>query len=86
MFAHHCTIVGFVLGEIKLAIALQLLGGVKYLDVSLFFEVSLNHTHKIFTINGGKYCGNDDEMNAVALQFFNALCEFVNCCIGAMNG
>jgi hypothetical protein len=45
--AHHDSTGGFVLGKVKLAITLCILGGASYLDVSLFFEVSFNHAHNI---------------------------------------
>ena len=48
MFVHYSTTGGYVLGKIKLAIALQVLGGATHLDCSLLFEVSFNHAHKIF--------------------------------------
>ncbi len=100
ILAHHNSTGGFISGEIKLAIALRVLGGATYLDCALFFEVSFNHCHKLFKevvcnwlchplfypIDGIKYCLNDDEMNSVALQFSNSSRGVVNGCIGALDG
>ena len=98
--AHQESTGGFVSGEIKLAIALRVLGGASYLDCSLFFEVSFNHAHKIFKevienwighrsffpINGIEYCSDDAKMRAVALQFTQSSRGVINGCIGALDG
>ena len=98
--AHHESTGGFVSGEVKLAIALRILGGASYMDVSLFFEVSFNHAHKIFKdvvqdwirhpsfgpIKGIQYCRDDAEMRAVALQFAQSSRGVINGCIGALDG
>jgi hypothetical protein len=98
--AHYDSTGGFVSGEIKLAITLRILGGATYLDCSLFFEVSFNHAHKIFkdvidnwirhplvgSINGIKYCSDDDAMSAVALQFAQSSRGIICGCIGALDG
>ena len=100
VFAHYNSMGGFVSGEIKLAITMRILGGGSYLDCALFFEVSFNHAHKIFNevvtewlchpsfnaINGIKYCRDDDEMNAVAMQFSQSSNGVINGCIGALDG
>ena len=89
-----------VSGKIKLAITMRILGGGSYLDCALYFEVSFNHAHKIFhevinnwirhpsfyPINGIEYCRNNDEMNAVALQFSQSSRGIICGCIGALDG
>ncbi len=50
MFAHHSTTGGFVSGEIKHALTLQVLGGAMYLDCALILRwdsMSFNHAHKM---------------------------------------
>ena len=100
ILAHYNSTGCFVSGEIKLAVTLRVLGGASYLDCALFFEVSFNHAHKIFKdvvnnwlchplfypINGVKYCGDDAEMSAVALQFSQSSHVVINGCIGALDG
>lgn len=78
---------------------MRVLGGASYLDVSLFFEVSFNLSHKIFKevinnwichdefypINGIEYCEDDAKVCAVALQFSQSSRKEINGCIGALD-
>ena len=100
LIAHHESTGGFVSGEIKVAITMRVLGGASYLEAALFFEVSFNHSHKIFKevinnwirhdkfypINGIEYCENDAKMQAVALQFSQSSRGVIIGCIGALDG
>ncbi len=45
--AHANSTSGMISGEIKLAMTLRILGGGSYLDISMLFESSFNHAHKI---------------------------------------
>jgi hypothetical protein len=91
---------GILSGEIKLGLILRMLGGGSYMDIALVFDISFNHSHKIFRqvlnqwilhdsfypINGVEYCSNEDKMKAVALQFSASSGGVINGCIGAIDG
>jgi hypothetical protein len=91
---------GILSGEIRLCLLLRMLGGGSYMDISLVFDVSFNHSHKIFRqvlnnwilhksfypINGVEYCNNEEKMSAVALQFSATSGGVINGCIGAIDG
>jgi hypothetical protein len=85
-FAHAQSTGGVIVGEVKLASTLRILGGGTYMDMAIVLDTSFNHIHKIFkyvvsewlshksfyNINGIDYCCNDDKMAEVALQFSRA--------------
>ncbi len=93
---HDSSTGGMICGEIKLALALRVLGGGTYMDMAMVFDISFNHAHKIFKevircwlthdvfmpINGVEYCNDDARMNKVALGFSNASHGVMNGCIG----
>lgn len=99
-FAHARSTGGVIVGEVKLASALRILGGGTYMDMALVFDMSFNHQHKIFkyvvsewlshksfyNISGVEYCCDDDKMKEVALQFSQASQGVINGCIGALDG
>ena len=100
VYAHEHSTGGFISGQVKLAITLRILGGGSYLDLTLLFESSFNHTHKIVRyvvqnwllrksfhpINGVDYCRDKQQLQAVALQFSQASRGVINGCIGALDG
>ena len=100
MRAHRETTGGFICGEIKLALALRLLAGGSYLDLSLLFETGSSYAYTIFhdvledwilrnrlvNINGVDYFSNDQAMCDVALQFARSSNGTLNGCIGTIDG
>ncbi|KAL7428164.1 hypothetical protein ACHAXH_000770 [Discostella pseudostelligera] len=91
---------GFITGEVKLVITLQVLGGGSYMDIALLFGISFNHAHKIlgyviqnwlthpffYPIDGIKYCSDEQRMREVSDHFFNASQGVMSGCIGALDG
>lgn len=56
---HEYSIVGFISGEIYLAIAIQLMSGALYLDLSLLYVTSYSHIYKIIHyVNEYWICNN----------------------------
>ena len=83
MIAHKGTSGGFICGELKLAIALRILAGGSYLDVSEIFNIDADSCypilHKVtnewivlndeFEINIEDYLDDKDAMNRTAKDF-----------------
>jgi hypothetical protein len=98
--AGRSSIGDFISGEVKLAIALRLLAGGTYLDLSFIFIIGESYVHQIFfdvlnnwilddrlvKINGVNYCKDEARMQAVALDFARASGGVINGCIGALDG
>ena len=74
----------YLCGEVKLALALRMLAGGSYLDLSLIFDVYSTSTHRVLKhvvkkwinnsdavadLNGTSYLNDLDEMSRVASQF-----------------
>lgn len=99
-FAHARSTGGVIVGEVKIACTLRILGGGTYMDVALLFDTSFNHMHKIFkyvvtkwlthksfyNINGIDYCCDEEKMKEVALQFAEGSNGVISGCIGALDG
>ncbi|KAL3795074.1 hypothetical protein ACHAW5_004675 [Stephanodiscus triporus] len=88
-FAHARSTGGVIVGEVKLASALRILGGGTYMDMALVFDMSFNHQHKIFkyvvskwlshksfyNISGVNYCCDEDKMKE--LHYNSLMCRKV---------
>ena len=48
IIANECTTGEFICGEIKLAMALHVLGGSSPLDMAVLFDTSFSNAYKIF--------------------------------------
>ena len=98
--AHKGSCGGFVCGKVKLAIALRILGGGSYLDVSEIFHVLPNSCypilHKItkewivmnkeFNINIIDYLENNKKMMETAFEFGKSSGNILRNIIGALDG
>ena len=85
-------------GEVKLAMALRMLGGGSYLDMVMIFKSTFNHANKLFVdivnnwlchtsfypIDGLAYVKDEQRMAAVATQFCQSSNGVINGCIRAI--
>ena len=92
---------GYLCGEVKLALALRMLAGGSYLDLSLIFDVYSTSTHRVLKhvvknwinnsdavadLNGISYLNDVEEMSRVASQFATRSNGLFTGCIGALDG
>ena len=98
--AHTDSTGGFISGEIKLALTLRMLAGGTYLDLSLLLEVGFSYSYAIFhhvvshwindnkliNISGEDYLKDDEQMAAVATEFYRKSNELIFGSIGAVDG
>ena len=100
MIAHKETSGGFICGELKLAIALRILAGGSYLDVSEIFNIDADSCypilHKVtgewivhndeFEINIEKYLDDKKAMNRTAKDFSDVTNGCIKKIIGSLDG
>ena len=98
--AHQKSTGGMICGEVKLAVALRILGGGSYLDMAMVFKSTFNHANKLFVevvfkwlchssfypINGIEYVKDEERLATVATQFAQGSGGIINGCIGAIDG
>jgi hypothetical protein len=90
----------FIIGKVKMAFALRVLGGSSPFNMTLVFDTFFSTlckiikyvmenwlSHELFCpIDGIEYCSNDARMASVALKFFETSSGLMNGCIGALDG
>ena len=100
MRAHKATSGGFVCGEVKLAIALRILSGGSYLDVSEIFHVTPTACYKMLhkvlkewicdnrmhKIDINEYLNNKSLMDETATEFSESSDNHLKNVIGALDG
>mmetsp|Transcript_29769 Transcript_29769/g.45643 ORF Transcript_29769/g.45643 Transcript_29769/m.45643 type:complete len:148 (+) Transcript_29769:322-765(+) len=91
---------GFVSGEVKGALALRMLAGGSYLDLSLLFDISCSASYNIFhsvvskwfnhksisSLNRAQYLNSIERMAKVASDFAIKSSGKFTGCIGALDG
>ena len=97
---HLVSTGGIISGKVKLAITLQMLARGSYLDLGLIFGTGSTYPYAIFhhvvlnwicddrlvDISGVEYCQDEDQMNAVTINFADGSNHLFSGCIDAVDG